>query len=195
MSNIALYAREPHPFRLTITSRADIVSRIPPTPAPGAANPRAASRYSALFPAGSVPGSPGGQDELERPNAEHSLDRRRGDDRWHVARRFHCAGELSIDWTEPLLRRSAISVASSGGTAGMSVAPSYRRLGAQDGHGPRHAPADTWSTTSKLPSSHPAHRATSGRSAPHSRPGSRRRRGRTALPMVAAARPATAETR
>ena len=53
------------------------------------------------------------------------LDRRRGGILPASSKRFHRAGELRIDWTEPLLRRSAMGVASSGGTDGMPVTGSY----------------------------------------------------------------------
>ena len=53
------------------------------------------------------------------------LDRRRGGILPASSKRFHRAGELRIDWTEPLLRRSAMGVASSGVTDGMPVTGSY----------------------------------------------------------------------
>ena len=53
------------------------------------------------------------------------LDRRRGGERPASNETSHRAGELRIDWTEPLLRRSAMGVASSGVTDGMPATGSY----------------------------------------------------------------------
>ena len=53
------------------------------------------------------------------------LGRRRGGGQPASGKACHRAGELRIDWTEPQLRRSAMGVAWSGGTAGMPVTGSY----------------------------------------------------------------------
>ena len=55
------------------------------------------------------------------PDCRAFLDRRRGGERSASGKASHRAAELRMDWTEPLLRRPAMGVASSGGTAGMPV--------------------------------------------------------------------------
>ena len=53
------------------------------------------------------------------------LGRRRGGERPASGKAYHRAGDLRMDWTEPLLRRSAMGVPSRGDAAGMPATRPY----------------------------------------------------------------------